>query len=163
MKRLMPALGAMLLTLACESNLPTAPTAPAAVPPPWVAVAPTGSGPTPIPGTDAVVGRAFEGIVGDGDPFCFPNWDASARCRQFNLTPTADGTLVATLKWPGPYGQLIDPDVFLVAPDGVWRYAPYGEPEKSVTLPVKGGLSYRIVVMSYIPTPQAFSLVTQLQ
>jgi hypothetical protein len=110
-----------------------------------------------------VVGRAFEGIVGDGDPFCFPNWDASARCRQFNLTPTADGTLVATLKWPGPYGQLIDPDVFLVAPDGVWRYAPYGEPEKSVTLPVKGGLSYRIVVMSYIPTPQAFSLVTQLQ
>jgi hypothetical protein len=164
MTRLVPAFGVVLVTVACDSNLPTAPTAPASVPqPPGAGVRYDSSGPMPIPGTDAVAGRLSEGTIGEGDPACFYNWDASARCRQFNFTPQADGRLVAILKWPEPYGPLTDPDVFLVAPDGAWVISGYGPAEKRVAIPVKSSLTYRIVVMSYVQSPQAFSLLAELQ
>jgi hypothetical protein len=92
------ALAAVVLSAACESSTPTAPSAnpqPSAVPP----AQPTGSGPTPVSGTPIAAGSRVQGIVQASDPVCFPNWDSSGHCRQFDHTASSDRTLRVTLKW----------------------------------------------------------------
>ena len=108
------ALAALVLAAACDSRTPTAPSAnplPSAVP----AAPPTGFGPAPIASTPIVAGSLIQGTVEPGDPVCFPNWDSSGHCRQFDLTASTDGILLATLKWERPslglYRPRIVPDV----------------------------------------------------
>jgi hypothetical protein len=161
---------AILFSTACERNLPTAPTTsggfpttpPAPMPTPPSAVAP-GSSPDRISGTPIPLDVVIVGTVLGSDPGCFQNWDSSGRCRQYDITAPADGTLSATLKWAGPSRDLYDPDLFLVAPDGRWELAPVGYPEKQVSLGARAGGAYRAVVLSYSASPLEFELLVRIQ
>ena len=158
-----------LLAVACDSPDQTgsiaqtgSPVAPGSSQPPPVNA--RGNGPTPIPGTTIAPGAIVEGETIDGrDPACFYNWDASGHCKQYNITAPEDGMLLATLTWTGPSRGLYDPDVFLVAADGAWVYTTDEWPEKHVSLPVKSGQIYRIVVLCYGEPSQTFTLIADLQ
>ena len=156
-----PALGIVFLAVACDSGVSGLPT-----PVPQNAGTPVqgspGGGPTPVMGTSVREGMPIEGTIGAGDPPCFYNWDATGLCRRFDLTALADGKLVATLGWTGPSRGLYDPDIFLVDPSGAWVVSQGGWPEKQASLVAKSGLTYRIVVMSYGPSAQAFVLRVDL-
>ena len=156
-----PALGIVFLAVACDSGvsgLPTPVSQNAGTP---VQGSP-GGGPTPVMGTSVRAGMPIEGTIGAGDPPCFQSWDKTGLCRQFDLTAPGDGTLLATLRWTGPSRGLYDPDVFLVAPTGAWEYSVGDWPEKQTSLAATKGLTYRIVVMSYGPSAQAFVLRVDL-
>ena len=165
--RLTAALGGVLLAAACDSGLSGIPTPvpqPTGTGPQGNALAPASGGPSLIiQGINAFVGTPVEGTIELGDPACFYNWDATGLCRQFDLTAPADGKLVATLGWTGPSRGLYDPDIFLVDPSGAWVVSQGGWPEKQASLVAKSGLTYRIVVMSYGPSAQAFVLRVDLQ
>jgi hypothetical protein len=174
MKSLAAGLCSILLASACgtsSSGLPTAPTATL----PQGGVSPSGNGPAPIPGTSITSGGVWScedgegdfciegGTVSGNDPACFHSWDASGHCKQYDLVAPADGKLVVTMRWAGPSRGLYDPDVFLVAPDGGWTYGSDAWPEKHVSLPIKSGQTYRIVVLSYGPLLQIFTLILDVQ
>jgi hypothetical protein len=155
------ALAAVVLSAACESRTPTGPSAnpqPSAVPP----AQPTGSGPAPISGTPVVAGSRVEAIVEASDPVCFPNWDSSGHCRQFDLTASSDGTLRATLRWEGPSRGVYDPELFVVSPDGAWVYSEDPGPERRLSFRGSIGQTYRIMVIGYQP-PQAFEVFVEVQ
>lgn len=131
---------------------PTAPTTPRAV-----------SGPVPIPGTPLAIGQTTDDRVAADAPTCFYEWDASGRCRQFDVVPDRRGTLTATLSWTAVAGSWA-PDVFIVTAAGTWVAAPdtaSGSP-KIVFAEVEGGSPYRIVVLSYLSSGQEFRLKTEL-
>jgi hypothetical protein len=174
--RLAVGLSLILAAGACDSTyppthtpLPAAPTV--AQPQPG---RPTGSGPTSIPGTSIAFDGNWLCEDGDGDlcveegniagnePACFVSWDASGVCKEYDLVAPADGVLFATMKWAGPSRGLYDPDVFLVAPDGTWAYAPEGWPEKQVNLQIRSGQTFRIVVLSYASALQ-FRLMLRIE
>ena len=147
----------VLLAAACESRTPTAPSLnpqPSAVPP----AQPPGSGPAPIAGSPIVAGSLIHGTVESGDPVCFPNWDSSGHCRQYDLTQSTDGTLRAILKWEGPSRGVYDPELFLISPDGAWVYSEDPWPERHLSFSGSNGQTYRIVVIGYQP-PLAFELL----
>ena len=155
------ALAAVVLTSACESGAPTAPSSnplPPAAPP----AQPTGSGPAPISGTPIVPGSPIQGTVEPTDPVCFPNWDSSGHCRQFDLTTSSDRASRAILKWEGPSRGVYDPELFLILPNGVWIYSEDPWPERYVSFHGSTGQTYRIVVIGYQP-PQAFEVEVELQ
>jgi hypothetical protein len=154
-------LAVVTLCTACDSTPPTAPTNPPEDPSATVSSPPSG-GPQQIDGTAILPGVAVEGVSEAGDPVCFPSWDATGRCRQYDLTAPANGHVRARLRWPGPSRGTLDPEVLLVAPGG--GFSDYvGEwPERTATLAVTAGLTYRIVVISYVPE-QAFQLVVDVQ
>jgi hypothetical protein len=104
-------------------------------------------------GTTILPGDAIDVRIEDGDPRCFPRWDATGRCRQFDMTMPASGLLLAFLT-VSPSRGIWDPDVFIVAPDGRWD---------SGALQVQQGLIYRILVMSYGPFPDAIRLTLELR
>jgi hypothetical protein len=172
MKRLAACLVFTLAAAACNSTHPASPTAPSDTQPP--AVAPRGSGPLPIPGTAIAPDGRWPCENGDGDlcvedatittndPACFVDWDASGLCKQYDVIAREDLNLLVAMRWAGPSRGLHDPDVFVVAPDGRWDYAPDAWPEKHVSLPVKGGQTIRIVVLSY-GSPLQFTLVLKMQ
>jgi hypothetical protein len=108
-------------------------------------------------------GTLVEGAVGGTDPDCFPDWDATGRCRAYAFVPAADGMVVATLTWAGPSRGLYDPDVFLVAPDGEWEYATDAWPEKHVTMHARAGLTYHVVVLSYGASELSFGLLVDVR
>jgi hypothetical protein len=154
------AITAALLAAACDSRTPTAPSVnpqPSAVPP-----AQPGSGPAPVSGSRIVAGSPVRGIVESGDPICFPTWDSSGHCRQFDLTATSDVILRATLKWEGPSRGVYDPELFLILPDGTWVYSDTPGPERHLTFHGSTGQSYHIVVIGYQP-PQEFEVLVELQ
>ena len=93
---------------------------------------------------------------------CFPNWDSSGHCRQFDLTASSDGTLRATLKWEGPSRDVYDPELFLISPDGAWVYSEDPWPARHLTFHGSTGQTYRIVVIGYQP-PQAFEVLVEVQ
>jgi hypothetical protein len=162
--RLIPALGFVLLAAACEWGPMTTPTTVSPVTGTPIASPADPSNPAPIPGTSVSAGTLVEGTIDDGDPVCFPSWDSSGHCRQFDLTARADGKVLATLTWAGPSrGLLYDPDLFLVAPDGTRAYSQDAWPEKHVDLPARSGLTYRIVVISYGSSALAFALIADLR
>ena len=149
--------GSLMLAAGCDRPLaPTAivpPTSTAVPAPPGVA-GPFGPGPNPA----IAAGALIEGTVTGSDPVCFPNWDATGHCRQFDFVAASDGAIVATLTWTGPSRGLYDPDVFLAAPDGQWDFAQDAWPEKHVTLGARSGVTYRVVVMSYGTSELSFGL-----
>jgi hypothetical protein len=112
--------------------------------------------------TTITAGQVVTGIVESDDPVCFPNWDSSGHCRQYELTASIDGTLVATLTWPGASRGLWDPDLFLVTPDQSWIWAGELRPGKRGSIPVSRGASYRLVILSYGPFPDRFELAVDV-
>jgi hypothetical protein len=155
------ALAAVALFAACESRTPTAPSANPQ--PPAIAPAqPAGTGPVPISGTPIVAGSLVQGTVEARDPVCFPNWDSSGHCRQFDLTAASDGTLRATLKWEGPSRGVDDPELFVISPDGAWIYSEDLWPERHLSFRGNTGQTYRIVVIGYQP-PQEFEVLVEVQ
>jgi hypothetical protein len=162
-KRLIAALGSIFLVAGCDSALPMAPTTvpqnPAASP----GVVGGGVGPELIEGTTLSAGTTAEGTIVAGAPGCYPNWDASGRCAQFDLTPTTDGTLLVRVKWTGPARGSFEPDLFLVTAEGFWVWAGAGWPDKQGTLLVKSGLTYHLVVISYGPFPDTFAVSADVQ
>jgi hypothetical protein len=161
--------GSLMLAAGCDSPRTFAPFAPTVIVPP----PPT---PTPLPPPSGVAGPfgpasnpaiaagiLIEGTVTGADPVCFPNWDASGHCRQFDFVAASDSVIIATLTWTGPSRGLYDPDVFLAAPDGYWALAQDAWPEKHVTIGVRSGVTYRVVVMSYGESELTFNLRVDVQ
>jgi hypothetical protein len=162
--------GSLVLAAGCDSPRPFAPTLIVPPPPPPTVVPPasppsTGAAGPFGPASNPVIaaGVLIEGTVTGDDSVCFPNWDATGHCRQYDFMAASDGVIAATLTWTGPSRGLYDPEVFLAAPDGRWDYAPDAWPEKHVTIGVRGGVTYRVVVMSYGESELSFGLRVDLQ
>jgi hypothetical protein len=159
--------GSLMLAAGCDSPRTFAPTAIVPPPPTPTAVpAPTGAGGPvgPVSNQAITAGTLIEDTVTKADPVCFPNWDSSGHCRQYDFVAASDGVIVATLMWTGPSrGPLYDPDVFLAAPDGQWDYAHDAWPEKHVTIRARGGVIYRVVVISYGEADFRFGLRVDVQ
>jgi len=160
--------GSLMLAAGCDSPRPFAPTViapplpppPTAVPPPTGAAGPFGPASNPV----IAAGVLIQGTVTGDDSVCFPNWDATGHCRQFDFVSAADGVIAATLTWTGPAcNPLYDPDVFLAAPDGPWDFAHDACPEKHVTIRARSGVTYRVVVMSYGESELSFGLRVDVQ
>ena len=142
MKRVVACLGFALAVAACSSTSPALPTAPADTQP--SVFVPRGTGPLPIPGTALAPDGRWPCESGDGDlcvegatittndPACFVDWDASGLCKQYRpMLAREDLQLrVAIEVGRAVFAGMSDPDVFLVAPDGRWEYAPDAWPEK---------------------------------
>jgi hypothetical protein len=161
--------GSLMLAAGCDLPRPFAPTVnapplpPTAVPPP--PLPPTGAAGPFGPASNPVIaaGVLIQGTVTGDDSVCFPNWDATGHCRQFDFVSAADGVIAATLTWTGPSRGQYDPDVFLAAPDGYWDFAPAAWPEKHVTIRARSGVTYRVVVMSYGESELSFGLRVDVQ
>jgi hypothetical protein len=171
--------GLMVVIGGC-ANSPTSPTA--AIPPGSATSAPPTSpspppttpipgapridvpGPTLIPGSPTITaGDTVEVTIQSSALTCFQNWDASAHCAQYNFAATADGALRATLRLPGPSRGYYNPELFLVSSDGAWQYMGNTWPEVQASIPVKNGLTYWIVILSYGPYPDTLRLTAELQ
>jgi hypothetical protein len=162
-RALMAATFALLLA-ACDSPMTTAPTTvtpplPNNPTPPFVT-----PGPGPVPGAAPAVaiGESIEVTVEDGDARCYPNWDATGRCRHFAVTVSADGTLVAGVTAAGPNRGIWNPDVFVTTRDGLVFYPDFGWPTNHASGPVVAGFTYLVAVMSYGPFPDVLKLTIEL-
>lgn len=166
MNRLIASTSLAFLLAACDSSRsPIGPTLPPAIPQPTStppSVNRAEPGPRPITGTAVAPGTTIDVTIQQTDPACFPNWDSSGRCRQFDVAMPADGTLVATLTYPGPSRGDWNPDVFIAAPDGQWVPPDFGWPDRQVRSPAKQGMTYRVVVLSYGPFPDAVQLMVDV-
>jgi hypothetical protein len=160
-KPLIAALSASLLAAACDSPSPVAPT-----PRPPSTTTPVGQpaepGPLPIPGTSIVAGVPMKGMVGNSDPRCFPNWDLTGGCRQYDFSAIADGIVRVKLTLEGPSRGLWNAELLFVTPHGVWEYVPSAWPETMGIFSVKSGVTYRILLIGY-GAPQAFQLLAEQQ
>lgn len=148
MKKLITLLGIAIAASACQlSSQPGVPT-----PTPASAVAPPfgpGTGPAPIPGTPISAGQTVNASIKSTDVHCWDNWDRNAACRQFDFAAPTDGRLVATLTWEGPDRGMYNPELILVSPDGSYVCCEQSGMTRGGQFPVKGGLTYRILVLSY--------------
>jgi hypothetical protein len=157
---LIAVLSASLLAAACDSSSPVAPT-----PRPPATITPVGlpaePGPLPIPGTSIVAGVPMKGTIGGSDPQCFPNWDLTGGCRQYDFIAIADGMVRVKLTLEGPSRGLWNAELFFVMPDGEWQYVPSAWPETASVFSVKSGVN-RILVIGY-GEPQAFQLLAEQQ
>jgi hypothetical protein len=107
-------------------------------------------------------GQIVTAAVESEDPVCFPNWDSTGHCRQFEMTALIDGTLVATLMAHGPSRGIWDPDLFLVGPDESWIWAGDPRPGRRGSMSVSRGATYRLVVVAYGPFPDRFELTAEV-
>jgi hypothetical protein len=161
MKALLIALSLAFVT-ACDSERPSVLTGPTPVPPPPIVppapMPPRETGPVrmnPMPlSPDANV----DVTVRHDDPHCFVNWDSTGVCRQFEVTMSTDGTLVATVMHPVPDRGLWNPEVFIAAPNGDWNPPEYAATANRVSMQAKAGLTYLVVVISYGPFPDVLRL-----
>jgi hypothetical protein len=101
-----------------------------------------------------------EASVAPIDPACFVNWDATGRCRQFDITAARAGILDLWLGWSDPSPASIM-TLFVVQPDGTWTYSPDSTTDVYTNVSVSAGLTYHLVVMSYT-APQDFQLMAAL-
>jgi hypothetical protein len=104
------------------------------------------------------LGQSVNGTIDADGPRCFPNWDATARCLQYEVKVPTEGTLVATLTVSGPSRGTYNSEVFLVASDGNWFIHDDVWPEQHVSASVLPGDVFRVVVPSYGPFPDAFEV-----
>ena len=141
----------------------------------YVPIAPT-PGPAPSPptnyGRDPIIGAGISISVGDvvegtitpDDVPCFPFWDLTGRCWQYDLTPSGDGTLELRLHWTDQHRTMT---LFIVNDAIGWQSSdrpgtPLVGTEVPLNLPVSAGHTYHVLVMSYSP-PQSFQMSTQLR
>ena len=162
MKRLIGVFCTTFLALGCQTGpTPSLPTTPTTVSNPAPGPRPNPT-PSPIAGTRIASGQSIADRVGSDAPHCFEQWDATARCRQFDIALSSSGALTARLMWIPVAGQW-DPDLFFVYPNGDWRVAGDSLAPKSATISVEAGPTYRIVVLSYRIAGEEFTLSTELQ
>ena len=112
----------------------------------------------PTSATTIGAGETAAGVIEFTDPVCFPNWDSTGHCREYQLTAAIDGTLEATLIWEGLDRGFYNPDLFLVAPDESWIWANELFRKKQGTARISAGETHRLVVLSYGPFPDRFEL-----
>ena len=159
MKRVAACLGFALAVAACNSTSPALPIRArrhsaardacredGSVANPGTAIAPDGRWPCENGDGDLCVEGA---TITTSDPACFADWDASGLCKQYDLVAREDLQLRVAMTWAGPSRGMYDPDVFLVAPDGRWEYAPEAWPEKHVSLTVMRGQTIRILTLLF--------------
>jgi hypothetical protein len=146
-----------LLAAGCDRatvpSLPTSPTPSTTSSPPRQP-----EGPYYVPGTGTMIvpGQVVVGTIVSG-PACFWNWEANGVCQVFEIAAPQDGTLEATVTRKTE--SAIDiMDLFLVEPNGAWVAAHAGRIEEHATIPVKGGMTYGILVMSFNNGPLEFEL-----
>ena len=94
---------------------------------------------------------------------CFPNWDSLGHCRQFDVIVARDGVLRFIVEWSGAPRGIYNSELFLIAPDDSWEYAPDEWPEKRVSRRVQSGVTYNLVLISYGPFPDRFKLRSELR
>lgn len=120
-------------------------------------------GPIITPATTIVAGQVVAGTVESADPVCFPNWDSSGHCRQYEVTAPVDGLLVVVLNWPAePPRGIYSPELFLVAPDQSWSFADEVFPNRRGSAQVAKGDTYRLVVLAYGPFPDRYELTADV-
>ena len=162
MKRLAVLVSVTFLSGACHGHQPLLLPVVAPSPAPIAGPVPSGSGPRLIAGTALSVGESIHAQVEIEAPHCYENWDASARCRQFDLAVPTSGMLHVEFEWPF-INRLLDPDLFFVNPNGDWQRLGNGPTPRSATISVNGGADYHLVVLSFLTTAQDFTLATELQ
>ena len=161
MKRIATLLCVTLLTTACQEHLPAViPTIPSPVPTP--APNTKQGGPRSIPGIGISVGQSVNARIDVDAPQGFENWDATARCRQFDLTVPSSGNLTVQLTW-APVSGVWDPDLLFVRPNGDWEWLGDAPTPRSRTISVDGIGIYRIVVLSYLFVAQDVTMSTKWQ
>ena len=145
---------------ACDSRVPLSfpsgptPAQTGAVGPPQ----PVLNGPRLLPAVAIALGQTVTEAIESSDARCFPAWDATGRCRQYEVTVAADSTLIATLVGSSPSRGEYNTELFLVTAEGDWRDATHTWPERQVSMPAKSGQSFRLLVLSYGPFPDAFEI-----
>ena len=122
--------------------------------------APPGGGPGYHPGvgTTAVAsGETVDSRVANTDPACFYNWDASGRCKVFEIIAPTDGTLTVAVRLtrPPPDDNL---SLFLIDLHRTFVVSDSGKDAEEASLPVTAGSSYGIAVMAYYALPADFQL-----
>lgn len=165
MKLLLTAASLVVLA-ACDSGRRSFTTGPTTLsPPPVASPGPVGREPGPIRmnPTPLTPGASVDVTILADDPQCFPNWDSTGRCRQFEVTLPTDGTLVASVTLPVPDRGWWNPEVFIAAPDGDWREPEYGRTANSVSMSARAGLTYLVVVISYGPFPDVSPLSVEVR
>ena len=162
MKRLAVLISVTFLSGACHGREHV--TLPMVAPSPVLSARPdpSRSAPRLIAGTALSIGQSVRAQVEIEAPHCYENWDAGARCRQFDLAVPTSGMLRVEFEWPS-MNRLLDPDLFFVNPNGDWQWLGDGPTPRSATISVNGGADYHIVVLSYLTTAQDFTLATKLQ
>jgi hypothetical protein len=170
--RLLVVLTAVVIATACDSRpsltFPTAtsgpvPPAPTPTPPPTPGINYQEKGPIPTSATTIAAGQVVAGAIESADPVCFPNWDSTGHCQQYEVTAPLDGSLVAILTWPpGPSRGIYSPELFLVAPDQSWIWADEIFPNRRGSAHVSKGDTYRLVVLSYGPFPDRYELTADV-
>jgi hypothetical protein len=177
----LPAAALAVLLAGCSDSerRPRFPTAPTAAAPPPTTPAPTpvptpppsggppedqpipGSGPTHRVGTIPVAsGQTVDSRTEPTDPACWPNWDASGRCKAFEITAPSDGTLTVAARLASPAGG-DNLDLFLIDPGRAYVVSWSGVNAEEASLPVTAGSSYGIAVMTYT-TPTPFQLQVEV-
>ena len=118
-----------------------------------------GSGPTYRPGVGTITvasGQTVDSRTEPTDPACWPNWDASGRCKAFEITAPFDGTVTVTVQLASQ-ARTDEIDLFLIDPGRTYVISYSGLIAEEASLPVVAGSSYGIVVMTY-STPVPFQL-----
>jgi len=160
MNKLVMLLGITIAASACQ--LSSQPGLPTPTPAPVAPAFGPGTGPAPIAGTPILAGQAVAASVRSTDVHCWDNWDRNAACRQFDFTAPTSGRLVATMTWEGPERGLYNPELILVSTDGSYVYCEQSAKTRRGELPVKSGLTYRILVLSYADSLD-FSVAATIQ
>jgi hypothetical protein len=160
MKKLVTLLGIAIAASACQ--LSSQPGLPTPTPAPVAAPGGPGTGPAPITGTPILAGQTVAASVKSTDEHCWDNWDRTAACRQFDFTAPTGGRLVATMTWEGSDLGLYNPELILVSTDGSYVYCEQFVKTRRGELPVKSGLTYRILVLSYADSLD-FSVAATIQ
>src|SRR5262245_11968502 len=165
MRPLIRLLTCVLLAAACDSRpalvFPSAvsqPSEPSAVSP----VRPMGQGPLLISPQTIALGEDIRGAVQSADPTCFPNWDASGRCQQFEVTMTGPGTLTVRLHGTGLSRGMYNTEMFVVSPNEGWMCAGNSWPDQSISVTAQNREKFRLVVLSYGPFPDEFQIRADL-
>lgn len=117
-----------------------------------------GSGPDYRVGTIPVAsGQTVDSRTEPTDPACWPNWDASGRCKVFEITAPFDGTLMVAVRMttPAAHDTL---DLFLIDPGRAYVISSAGINVEEASLPVTAGSAYGVAVMTYDITPVPFQL-----
>ena len=152
-----PSIMSICLLVAATACAPggSLPQAPSPSPQPITQPSPGGggaNGPTIGPATPVDTGTTVRSRVELNDAACWYNWDATGRCRFFEVIPSRDGELTAVLSWSTPSGQHSGlMDLFIVDSSGSWTYADFSikQEKRALVHPVEAGRSYVLIAMAY--------------
>jgi hypothetical protein len=117
------------------------------------------SGPQLGQATRLEIGQHFEGTVVTRDPVCYPQWDASGRCRLFAITAATAGILTVTMSVPNRFDDM---DFFIATGSQPTRTDLESDNRWRARVEARTGQQWDFWVMSYDP-PRDFELDSQFQ